>query len=85
MLRINSRDCECGERLELEGRLTGTSVPELDKVVAQARDRSSRVTLDLSELIFLDTDGVRLLREFQSQRVGIHGCSAFVADLLGLR
>jgi anti-anti-sigma regulatory factor len=85
MLRINKRDCECGERLELEGRLTGTDVPELEKVVAQARGRSSRVTLDLSELIFLDRNGVRLLREFQSQQVGIHGCSAFVAELLGLR
>ena len=84
MLRINSRPGDCGERLELEGRLTHAYVPELERVVVEARDRSSLVTLDLAELTFLDAEGFGLLRRLQGQEVRIHGCSAFVAELLGL-
>jgi len=84
MLRINARTCDCGERLELEGRLTTPDVPELQKAVIEAFHRSPRVALDLSDLTFLDTDGARLLRELRRQDVSIYGCSAFVTELLGL-
>ena len=84
MLRINGRTCECGERLELEGRLTKPYIPELEKAVVEARLRSSRVALDVSELTFLDSDGASALRELRRQDVEVHGCSAFVAELLGL-
>jgi anti-anti-sigma regulatory factor len=85
MLRINTRTCEGGERLELEGRLTAAYLPELEKVVAEARRRARPLTLDLTELTFLDADGARVLRGLQSGGVQIRGCSAFVAELLGLR
>jgi len=84
MLRINGRTCECGERLELVGRLTTPHVPELEKAVVEAFQRSPRVALDLCELTYLDADGARVLRELRRQDVSIHGCSAFVAELLGL-
>jgi len=84
MLRINGRTCECGERLELEGRLTKSYVPELERAVVEARLRSPRVALDVSELTFLDSDGASALRELRRQDVAIHGGSAFVAELLGL-
>lgn len=85
MLRINTRAGCHGERLELEGRLTTAYVPELQKSVAEALDRSAHVALDLSELTFLDADGIRFLRELVARDVPIHGCSAFVVHLLGLR
>jgi anti-anti-sigma regulatory factor len=85
MLRINTRPCNCGERLELEGRLTAAYIGELEKVVGEARVRASRLSLDLSELAFLDADGARFLRSLQSDGIQIGGCSAFVAELLGLR
>lgn len=85
MLRINTRVCDCSKRLELEGRLTTAYLPELERVVAEARGRCPLVILDLSELTFLDDGGVRLLRELQGEKVRIHGCSSFVAQLLGLR
>jgi anti-anti-sigma regulatory factor len=85
MLRINQRPCECGERLELEGRLTTDYVPELAKVVAEARRRASLLTLDLSELTFLDAQGARFLRGLEADGIQIRGCSGFVAELLGLR
>jgi len=84
MLRINGRTCACGERLELEGRLTVPFVPELEQAVAAARLRSPQVSLDLSELVFLDTDGARYLRELRGQGIELHGASLFVAQLLGL-
>ncbi len=84
MLRINSRTCERGERLELMGRLTLPDVPELEGAVAEAFLRSPRVALDLSELTFLDSDGARVVRELHHRDVSIHGCSAFVAELLRL-
>lgn len=85
MLRINTRACDCGERLELEGRLTTAYVAEFEKTVAEALGRTTLLTLDLSELTFLDADGTRVLRSLQGDGVRIHGCSAFVAELLGLR
>lgn len=81
MLRINARSCECVERLELQGRLTKPYLPELEKAVVEARARSARVALDVAELSFVDVDGARALRR---QQVEVHGCSAFVAELLGL-
>lgn len=85
MLRISSRTCECGERLDLEGRLTAPYVPELHSAVAAARARSPRVSLDLSELSFLDTEGARCLRELRESGVELHGGSLFVVELLGLK
>jgi anti-anti-sigma regulatory factor len=84
MLKITGTTCQGGERLELEGRLIGPYVRELEKAVADARQRSEHLTLDLTELSFLDSDGTRCLRELRGQGVAIHGCSAFVAELLGL-
>lgn len=84
MLRITGRTCHRGERLELEGRLTSEYVPELEKAVVEARSRSSLVSLDVSELTFVDAHGARALRELRREAVEVHGCSAFVAELLGL-
>jgi anti-anti-sigma regulatory factor len=84
VLRINGRTCHSGERLELEGRLTREFVPELEKAVVEARSRSPRISLDVSELTFVDGDGARALRALRREAVEVHGCSAFVAELLGL-
>lgn len=85
MLRINTRSGDSGERLELEGRLTAEDVPEFEKVLAEALLRSAHVALDLSELIFLDPEGARLVRGLVARDVPVHGCSSFVVQLLGLR
>jgi anti-anti-sigma regulatory factor len=84
MLRITGRTCQHGERLELEGRLTREYVSELERAVVEARSRSPRISLDVSELSFVDGDGARALRALRSEDVEVHGCSAFVAELLGL-
>ena len=48
------------------------------------RLRSPRVSLDVSELTYVDSDGARALRELRLQDVEVHGSSAFVAAVLGL-
>jgi hypothetical protein len=85
MFRISSRTCSCGERLDLEGRLTAPYLAELDKAVAEAHERSPHVSLDLAELSFLDPEAARHLRALRERGIELHGGSLFVAELLGLK
>jgi hypothetical protein len=84
MLRITGRTCEHEERLELEGQLTAGYLDELENALADAQARSGRLALDLTELRYLDADATRYLRELHGRGVAIHGCSGFVAQLLGV-
>ena len=85
MLRITPLTAADGaEQLQLEGRLAGAYITELRELVGSALERSSRVALDLSEVTFVDADGARLLRELVARDVEMHGCSSFLALLLGL-
>lgn len=83
MLRIS---CTRGDArspvLELEGRLSGPWVDELDRVAAATRPRSGRLALDLSGLIFADARGVAVLRGLAEEGVEMRGCSPFLAELL---
>lgn len=83
MLRIVAETCICGERFELQGRLVGPYVLELERAVREARLRSPHISLEASQITFLDEAGARLLRELRTQGVEVRGCSAFVAALLG--
>jgi ABC-type transporter Mla MlaB component len=84
MLRITAEDAEPdGDRtLKLAGHLAGAWVGELrreaDTCLAEARE----VTLDLSEVDYVDARGADLLRHLVGRRVKVRGCSSFVAELL---
>ncbi len=83
MLRINCRSDEGRSRiLELEGRLSGPWVDELDRVVSAARSGGEGVTLDLSGLTFADARGVAVLRGLAETGIRMRGCSLFLAELL---
>lgn len=73
------------ERLLIEGRLAGDYVAEFQAAAAAALERSSRLSLDLSGVTFVDAAGVRLLRQLQEGAVSVLGCSSFVSQLLELR
>lgn len=85
MLRITpERQGEGVERFKLEGRLAGPYVIELGRVVRPSLGQPGGLALDLSGLTFVDAAGARLLRYLVARNVEVHGCSSFVAQLLGL-
>jgi anti-anti-sigma factor len=47
--------------VRLIGELDISTVPQASPAVAEACERSSRVVVDLSELTFMDSSGVRML------------------------
>lgn len=85
MLRITAEDAAGGgERFRLEGQLTGVYVAEVGRVVNPLLDQPGRISLDLRGVTFVDARGAQLLRALVARNVEVHGCSTFVAHLLGL-
>ena len=68
--------------LRLEGRVIGPWVEELRRSCEKALARSARLSLDLSEVSFVDRDGVELFRSLPTRRVAFLNCTGFVAELL---
>jgi hypothetical protein len=85
MLRISPEEVGGdARRYRIEGRLSGPYVAELGRVLEPSVAGARRVSLDLRGLTFLDAEGASLLRRLVARRVQVHGCSGFVAHLLGL-
>jgi len=85
MLRITSQTPVDGTaRFRLDGRLTQTCVPGLDRALRPSLGGPSRVALDVSGLTFVDAEGAQVLKDLMARNVTIHGCSSFVARLIGL-
>lgn len=84
MLRITSSTKDGTAWLKIEGKLVGPWVDECRAACAQNNRSGRRLSLDLSEITFVDADGVRLLRELVEQGVEIPVRSSFVAELLRL-
>lgn len=83
MLRIsiidNSADCST---LRLEGRVIGPWVEELSNLCTSLLRREIAVTLDLTDVSFVDGEGLALFRQLRSRRVGLRNCSPLVAEQL---
>lgn len=84
MLRITRSTKDGTEWLKLEGKLVGPWVDECRTACARETGHGRRPALDLSEITFVDADGVQLLRELVEQGVDIPVRSNFVAELLRL-
>jgi ABC-type transporter Mla MlaB component len=83
MLRISATDrLDSGTRLRLEGALMGPWVDELDSACARAAEAGGRVELDLSQVGFIDRDGVALLRRLMDRGAIVLSCSHFVCAQL---
>ena len=78
MLRITQQ----GAIFQLEGRLAGEWVRELDNQVGPALSRGTIPTLDLSRVSYVDAWGHQLLRGLIAKGTRIGACSRFVAELL---
>ncbi len=80
MLRITRSQHNKVARYRLEGKLAGPWVTELSDVLAT--EFFSDIELDLTEVGFVDAQGVALLRSLVQRGVQISQRSAFVAALL---
>jgi len=71
-------------RLKVEGRLVGDWVPELDRVCTDYISTNKKVSLDLSDMSFIDGKGVDVLRKLSGNGLQIIGASLWVQSLLGV-
>jgi anti-anti-sigma regulatory factor len=75
-----------GNALRLEGQVAGPWVEELQRVCHELIGVSGHavhpLVLDLTNVSFVDADGVALFRELTARRVSLTNCSVFVAEQL---
>jgi anti-anti-sigma regulatory factor len=68
--------------LRLEGRVIGPWVEELRRSCDGVLNTGARLTLDLSDVSFVDRGGVELFRSLSSRDVALLNHSRFVAEQL---
>jgi hypothetical protein len=66
----------------LVGRVSGRWVDELRRVCMDALDAGLMVDVDMTDVSFVDGEGLRLFREFRGRRVRLINCALFVAEQL---
>jgi anti-anti-sigma regulatory factor len=64
--------------LKLEGRVVGPWVQELRRSCEPLLLKQSKIALDLSEVSFVDDEGVAALNHLKSCGVELDNCSSFV-------
>lgn len=68
--------------LRLEGEMSGHRVQEARRVMEEFLRANRRMTLDVTELLFADRDGIALLRELIRRQVKLINCSPFLTEQL---
>lgn len=68
--------------LFLEGRIVGSWVEELTRECEQKLSQAERIILDVSQVSFVDDNGVEVLKNLRQNRVHLTGCSLFLDELL---
>ena len=79
-LRITSNGPGPTARLKLDGRLTAEEVLEVRRACAGVE---GRLVLDLTDLQFVDRQGVTVLRELRAEWAQLIGVSHYLGLLLG--
>jgi ABC-type transporter Mla MlaB component len=86
MLKIErTRDDDGRLALRLAGEISGRWVEELGRITDIALALDMTVSLDLSQVSFVDREGVALLTRLVHRDVALVKCSAFVTELLRIR
>lgn len=67
MMKITKNEAENKLMLSLEGRLDTTTSPQLEEVLKEHIDAISELTIDLKELVYLSSAGLRVLLSSQKQ------------------
>jgi hypothetical protein len=71
-----------GATLNLEGRVIGPWVDELRQSCERFLASGAPLTLDLTEVAFVERDGARLLKHLVDGGVAVVNCPAFVCEQL---
>lgn len=69
-------------QFQLEGKLIGPWVDELQRLSDEALSLQKAVTLDLERVLFIDSRGVALLRDLARRQISQVNCSQFVTQQL---
>ena len=83
MLKISIiSDSDQAIQFQLEGKLVGPWVEELQRLSDEALSHQKAVSLDLERVWFVDSRGVTLLRDLARKQVSQVNCSQFVTQQL---
>ena len=83
MLKISIiSDSDQAIQFQLEGKLVGPWVEELQRLSDEALSHQKAVSLDLERVWFVDSHGVTLLRNLARRKVSQVNCSQFVSQQL---
>jgi hypothetical protein len=82
MLRIVVETARGSGTVRAEGRVIGPWVEELRRSCEGVLTSGAALAVDLSDVSFVDRDGIELLRSLRSRRVALLNYSAFVAEQL---
>ena len=69
--------------LKVEGRVIGEWVSELDRTCGSCLSQSRQVTLDMSDVTYIDRRGVETLKRILGGNVRLTGATLLVKALLG--
>jgi ABC-type transporter Mla MlaB component len=88
MLRVTIKKEDGSETWELEGKLAGEWVPELDRLWRQRTPQSGAIIeILLKAVSYIDPAGKQLLADMRQQGAEIKGCGcmvrAFVEEIMG--
>jgi ABC-type transporter Mla MlaB component len=87
MLRITIKKDESSEVWELEGKLSGEWVCELDRLWKERSPQTGSTEVHLKAVSYIDPAGKELLAEMRQQGAEIKGCGcmvrAFVEEIMG--
>src|SRR5882762_10030867 len=87
MLRITIKKDESSEVWELEGKLSGEWVSELDRLWKERSPQTGSTEVHLKAVSYIDPAGKELLAEMRQQGAEIKGCGcmvrAFVEEIMG--
>jgi ABC-type transporter Mla MlaB component len=88
MLRVTIKKENTSETWELEGKVAGEWVPELDRLWRQRTPQSgTTIEILLKAVSYIDPAGKQLLAEMRQQGAEIRGCGcmvrAFVEEIMG--
>ena len=83
MLRISiTKSADGAATLSLEGLVRGRFAEELRRTCEPILAEGKQLTLDLSQVTFIDAQGLAVLRELEARRVDFINPSSFVSEVL---